>query len=504
MRLSIRHKLQATASIILSTLPSWRTIISLTFLVVLILAASLYIATRHTIEVVVNGRAFSHRTHQKSPQRVLREMGFVARDGDHVYYPTEEEMLQGEPIRVTCARQVVLVHDGSITEVQTQAADVNDALVDLDVPVSTHDSLLLEGGTCNRETKLPPPKPPRRGGIRSWVAAVRAPIKLAVKRAVSLHVQDGSIPLTFHTTARTVGEALLERDIPIYEGDRVFPSPDTEMTPDLTVFIERAKPIVLDVGGAGRMLRTHAETVEELLASEDITLASKDYVEPSSEADVVDDMRVAVNRVREEYHIEEVPISFETVWEPDPDMKIDQRKVAHWGQEGAKRSHVLVRYENGKETDRQQDKERIARPPTDRTIKYGTKIVVKELETPHGTIEYWRKLRMLATSYNAPTAGKSPSHPLYGVTRLGMRAQKGLVAVDPRAINLRQEVYVPDYGVGLAADTGGAIKWRHIDLCFDDDNLELWYRWVDVYVLTPVPPETEITWIIPDYPQERA
>lgn len=504
MRPSIRDRLQATLSIILSPLPSWRTIVSLSILITLILGISLYIATQHTIEVIINGRSFSHRTHQKSSQRVLQEMGFLAREADRVHYPSEEELLRGEPIRVTCARQVVLVHDGSITKAQTQATDLAGALVDLNVPVSIHDRLLLEGEASSRQTKLPAPQRPRRGGASSWVATLRNPIKLAVKRAVPFHVQDGAFPVTFHTTARTVGEALFGRDIHIYEGDKIFPSPDTEMSPDLTVFIERAKPIILDVGGTARMLRTHAETVEELLKVEDITLASKDYVSPASEANIVHDMRVAVNRVHEEYHIEEVPIPFETVWEPDPEMEIDQRKVAHWGQEGAKRSHVLVRYENGKEVHRQQDEERIARAPTNRTIKYGTNIVVRKVETPHGTVEYWRKVRMLATSYNAPTAGKSSSHPLYGITRLGMRAQKGLVAVDPRAINLRQEVYVPDYGIGLAADTGGAIKWRHIDLCFDDDNLELWYRWVDVYVLTPVPPRTEITWIIPDHPQERA
>lgn len=504
MRLSIRHRLQAVIGTILSPLPSWRIIASLSILIALIMGISLYVATQHTVEIVVNGRAFAHRTHQRSPQRVLREMNFTARDGDRVDYPSEEGLLRGEPIRITCARQVVLIHDGSITKAQTQAVDVAGALVDLDIPIFAHDRLLLEGEPSNRQTRLPSPEEPRRGGIRSWVANLRKPVKLAVKRAVPLHVQDGTVPLTFHATARTVGEALFERDIHIYEGDKIFPGPETELSPDLTVFIQRAKPIVLDVGGTARMLRTHAETVEALLKAEDITLASKDYVLPASDANIVHDIRVKVNRVHEEYHIEEVPIPFETVWEPDPDMEIDQRQVAHWGQEGARRRHVLVRYENGEETLRQQDKERIARDPTDRTIKYGTKIVVREMQTPHGTIEYWRKIRMLATSYNAPTAGKPSSHPLYGITRLGMRAQKGLVAVDPRAINLRQEVYVPDYGVALAADTGGAIKWRHIDLCYDDDDLELWHRWVDVYVLTPMPPKQDITWIIPDYPQERA
>lgn len=48
-------------------------------------------------------------------------------------------------------------------------------------------------------------------------------------------------------------------------------------------------------------------------------------------------------------------------------------------------------------------------------------------------------------------------------------------------------MYVPGYGVGIACDTGGAIVGKRIDLGYDDDNLKLWARWVDVYLLTPVP-----------------
>jgi len=94
---------------------------------------------------------------------------------------------------------------------------------------------------------------------------------------------------------------------------------------------------------------------------------------------------------------------------------------------------------------------------------------------------------MLATSYSASTAGTPKSSPWYGRTRTGMKMRFGIVAVDPRMINLRSQVYVPGYGAGYAGDTGGAIKGRRIDLGYDDDNLVLWYRWVDVYLLTPVP-----------------
>jgi 3D (Asp-Asp-Asp) domain-containing protein len=79
----------------------------------------------------------------------------------------------------------------------------------------------------------------------------------------------------------------------------------------------------------------------------------------------------------------------------------------------------------------------------------------------------------------------------------------GIVAVDPRVINLGSSVYVPGYGVGFVGDTGGAIIGRRIDLGYDDDKLVDWYRWVDVYLLEPVPPSYQIRYLLPNWPRER-
>jgi 3D (Asp-Asp-Asp) domain-containing protein len=94
---------------------------------------------------------------------------------------------------------------------------------------------------------------------------------------------------------------------------------------------------------------------------------------------------------------------------------------------------------------------------------------------------------MLATSYSASTAGVSLGVPYYGHVRCGFAMRSGIVAVDPHMISLHTNVYVDGYGPGYACDTGSAIVGKRIDLGYDDSNLKLWYRWVDVYLLTPVP-----------------
>ncbi len=75
--------------------------------------------------------------------------------------------------------------------------------------------------------------------------------------------------------------------------------------------------------------------------------------------------------------------------------------------------------------------------------------------------------------------------------------------MDPHVITLKSKLYVPDYGVGVAGDTGGLIKGMHIDLGYDEDNLKLWYKWVDVYLLAPPPSRDQIRWVLPSYPRER-
>jgi 3D (Asp-Asp-Asp) domain-containing protein/peptidoglycan hydrolase CwlO-like protein len=77
---------------------------------------------------------------------------------------------------------------------------------------------------------------------------------------------------------------------------------------------------------------------------------------------------------------------------------------------------------------------------------------------------------MVATAYFSGGGGLSGN----GITAIGFRARKGIVAVDPRVIPLGTKLYIPGYGEALAADTGGWIKGNRIDLVFE--SLEECYR----------------------------
>lgn len=53
-----------------------------------------------------------------------------------------------------------------------------------------------------------------------------------------------------------------------------------------------------------------------------------------------------------------------------------------------------------------------------------------------------------------------------GQTASGHMARPGTVAVDPDLFPMGTKFYIPGYGFGIARDTGGAVKGRHLDLFF--------------------------------------
>lgn len=90
-------------------------------------------------------------------------------------------------------------------------------------------------------------------------------------------------------------------------------------------------------------------------------------------------------------------------------------------------------------------------------------------------------MTMVATAYTASSASPWST----GYTATGMLARYGVVAVDPRIIPLGSRLFIPGYGIGVAADTGGAIIGNRVDLCYNTiwEALQFGRRVIQVYIL---------------------
>ncbi|MCD6290821.1 MAG: DUF348 domain-containing protein [Anaerolineae bacterium] len=467
-----------------------------------------YRATGVPVTIDVDGQRFVVHTHRATVADVLAGAGVHLYPEDTVYPAPHVHVRADQEIVVRRARLAQVEADGRTWQVRTQARTLRKLLDDAGVHVSPYDEVRLNG-TLTTDLEAPLPVASRAqttGKAHRWLRRQRQdtdPLVIAIRRAVPIWVHDGGATYVIHSTASTVGEALHREGVTLYLGDLVRPALGTPLTAGLHVYIARSIPFSVRVDGREIHTRTRQQTVADALADLGIVVAGADIVDPPLSARIKPNLTVSITRVRETIEVEQDSIPYATIWVPDDNLEIDRRRVDQAGQEGLTKRRYRVVYHDGRIVSRTLEDKWVAQEPITRVVAYGRKIVLHTLKTPQGTITYWRKIRMLATSYSPSTAGVEPDDPYFGYTRLGWRMRKGVVAVDPTVIKLGSRVYVPGYGIGDAADTGGLIRGRRIDLGFDDYNLELWYRWVDVYLLAPPPPRYQIRWVLPDWPRER-
>jgi 3D (Asp-Asp-Asp) domain-containing protein len=98
---------------------------------------------------------------------------------------------------------------------------------------------------------------------------------------------------------------------------------------------------------------------------------------------------------------------------------------------------------------------------------------------------------VIATGYTAgyESTGKDPGHPEYGITYSGVKVTRDLystVAADLNVFPIGTILFIPDYGYGVVADKGGAIKGNKVDLYYEtvEDVYNEWgKKKVEVYVI---------------------
>lgn len=91
----------------------------------------------------------------------------------------------------------------------------------------------------------------------------------------------------------------------------------------------------------------------------------------------------------------------------------------------------------------------------------GRKIKGKSSRPVYVTSRFKHKKKMTVKAY---------AYTGHTMTASGMSARRGRIAVDPRVIPLGSYVWVQGYGFATAADTGGNIKGKTVDLFMDSES----------------------------------
>jgi|GEM_PF-3074369 len=235
--------------------------------------------------------------------------------------------------------------------------------------------------------------------------------------------------------------------------------------------------VLVNVDGNVIGLSTSAETVGNLVDILQIELDPLDRTNPSPGTKITDGMAIVVTRVecRETMREEAIPAS--TVVLADPDRPAGFTKILRHGEDGRVQRKWRIWKKDGEETSRAVVSEEILTEMSSNVVLRGTDGL------PDRGGDWRRPLVMEATAYEPGprSCGKWAN----GYTATGVKAEKGVVAVDDGVIPMGTRLYIPGYGFALAADRGSAIKGMRIDLCYPtyEEAIQFGRRDIRVYIL---------------------
>jgi uncharacterized protein YabE (DUF348 family) len=370
------------------------------------------------------------------------------------------------PVTIQDGNQVVLL--------STTNTIPSKILAEAKIPLGPNDRILYRGSATPLDTAI----------------SDQTNITLTIRRAVALTVITPDGQKTFESSAMTVGQALAETGYMLNFADELDPPAEAPINGSLTIEFKPAREIVITVDGAQVRGRSAATSVGQALAEAGMPLVGLDTSDPPESAPLPEDGQIRVLRVVESVALTQKAIPYNTRTELSADLEIDQQALLQGGEPGLAISRVRTRLEDGVQVSQKSESESLVRPAQDQILGIGTKIVIRTTTVDGVTIEYWRALRLYATSYS-PCRAMRPDGKCGTSTSSGLPPGYGVVAMQYYWYLLFgfEHLYIPGYGNAVVGDVGGAYLTSHywIDLGYDDNNYVPWSDWVTVYFLTPVP-----------------
>lgn len=294
----------------------------------------------------------------------------------------------------------------------------------------------------------------------------------------------------FRTNQETVGDFLNSQDIVLHEKDIINVELDDEVTNNFRIVIKKAVTVNFNISSEENIeFVTNALNIGKAIneLSEETGVSYKLADGQSSSSKLVDGMDIYLLAYTEEYKTIETEISYSTETVENNQVLEGTQTVKTAGVNGIKETVVKEVYLDGELISSEIISENVALEPVNEVIEVGTKPALNTISTEKGTFVVSKELTMKSSAYTSSVecTGKNPGDAGYGITASGMKAQYGVVAVDPSVIPLGTKLYIEGYGYAIAGDTGGSIKGNKVDLYFNTYSEAINYgvKQVKVYVL---------------------
>lgn len=442
----------------------------------------LYASSGKTVQLVINGESRLIKTHASRVADILRTAGVPYITSDQVRPGLDQKAGSGQRISLNRAAKIRLDPGNGITPLEyvSHHRFGGNILLDVGLRLYPGDRLFWKGSELRPDFDL---------------SAVTE-LELELRRAEVFNLITEDVPegKTAHGSGETVFDALLSAGITPGKNMLIIPDGDSKFVSDMTIEVLPLRELTVSVNGKLVSTVSAGVNVGEALARAGLPLNGSNVSIPSTSESLPADGRILIVPVSDSFSMKAETIRRETEWTPNPDMDLDDTKIIAEGSDGLRGTFTRTRTENGEMVLNETSPETILVQPVSNKAEYGTKINIRTLDTPDGTIEYYRAVKVYATSYSPCRSGTASC--ITG-TASGRKVQKGVAAVTSSWYNQfgGQSVYVSDYGKAVIADVGGGMPGRYwIDLAYDDDNFEGWSRETMLYFLTPVP--ADMVWIL--------
>lgn len=236
------------------------------------------------------------------------------------------------------------------------------------------------------------------------------------------------------------------------------------------------KTVIINLDGVPRMVNTDKETVGDLMKTLD-DVVSADYVlqgDIDKNTELTKNMVIDLTSITEKKITKKETIAYDTEIRENPNLEEGKENVLQEGENGELSIITKENYSGAELISSEVVEELVTKEAKNKIIERGTK---KE-EIPIPVVELKKEKQPAtvtastvtnnSTSLNVVATGYTPGDPgCTGITYTGTKASRGTIAVDPKVIPFGTKLYIPGYGYGVAADTGGAIKGNKIDLCYE-------------------------------------
>ena len=326
-------------------------------------------------------------------------------------------------------------------------------------------------------------------------------------------VIDGEV-LTLETREALLSDVLAKEQITLTPHDVVSIGLTDEIQDGDRVTITRAQKLTLTADGATKTLYTTEDSLGDAITKLGYSLDGDDKIFPSLDTAVTPDMEVKIVRITKQTVQQTVSLPFKVIKTADPSLYKGDVRVAQAGKPGAIIQHIQKIYQDGELVSKTMIGKEVQTVTKDKIIAVGTKklptpVVAAATTTQTKTTTSSSAKKVAATTNVAHKAGVdfeykrmiknvsmtaySSEEPGIGTkTASGTRVTEGrTIAVDPSVIPIGWWVYIEGLGFRRAEDTGGAIKGNKIDVYYDSLShaRNFGRKSRTVYVIGPVKPE---------------